>query len=135
MTEQATPAQRTGTEYDAAYQAARDPESGKLLKGGPGRKPGTRNKNTKVSAQQKVREIEEELGCSIDPLAGLAKIAHESDDVQIRLSALKELAKYLYPQRKAVDMSLEEQEGDATTMSDADLESIIHGTFDAIDKA
>ncbi len=32
-------------------------------------------------------------------------------------------------------MSLEEQEGDVTTMSDADLESIIHGTFDAIDEA
>tara|TARA_R110002020_G_scaffold58568_5_gene160545 strand:- start:210 stop:617 length:408 start_codon:yes stop_codon:yes gene_type:complete len=135
MTTQATPARLTGTEYDTAYQAARDPESGKLLKGGPGRKSGTRNKNTKVSAQQKVREIEEELGCSIDPLAGLAKIAHESDDVQIQLSALKELAKYLYPQRKAVDMSVEEQSGDATTMSDADLESIIHGTFDAIDEA
>ena len=132
----AAPAPRlTGEDYDKAYDQHRDSETGKLLKGGPGRKPGTRNKNTKVSAQQKVREIEQQLGRSIDPLEGLAKIAAETEDVQVRRSALKELAKYLYPQRKAVDMSLEEQEGDVTTMSDADLESIIHGTFDAIDEA
>tara|TARA_R100000234_G_scaffold36677_1_gene21747 strand:+ start:26 stop:427 length:402 start_codon:yes stop_codon:yes gene_type:complete len=132
----AAPAPRlTGEDYDKAYDKHRDPETGKLLKGGPGRKPGTRNKNTKVSAQQKVREIEQQLGRSIDPLEGLAKIAAETEDVQVKLSALKELAKYLYPQRKAVDMSLEEQEGDVTTMSDADLESIIHGTFDAIEEA
>ena len=132
----AAPAPRlTGEDYDKVYDQHRDPETGKLLKGGPGRKPGTRNKSTKVSAQQRVREIEKQLGRSIDPLEGLAKIAAETEDVQVRLSALKELAKYLYPQRKAVDMSLEEQEGDVTTMSDADLESIIHGTFDAIDEA
>ena len=132
----AAPAPRlTGADYDKAYEQHRDPETGKLLKGGPGRKPGTRNKSTKVSAQQRVREIEKQLGRSIDPLEGLAKIAAATEDVQVKLSALKELAKYLYPQRKAVDMSLEEQEGDVTTMSDADLESIIHGTFDAIDEA
>ena len=123
------------SEYQAKYTAARDPKSGKIRKGAPGRKPGSRNKSTKVSAQQRVREIEKQQGRSIDPLEGLAKIAAETEDVQVRLSALKELAKYLYPQRKAVDMSLEEQEGDVTTMSDADLESIIHGTFDAIDEA
>ena len=132
----AAPAPRlTGADSDKAYEQHRDPETGKLLKGGPGRKPGTRNKSTKVSAQQRVRELEKQLGRSIDPLEGLAKIAAETEDVQVKLSALKELAKYLYPQRKAVDMSLEEQEGDVTTMSDADLESIIHGTFDAIDEA
>ena len=132
----AAPAPRlTGKDYDKAYDQHRDPETGKLLKGGPGRKPGTRNKNTKVSAQQKVREIEKQLGRSIDPLEGLAKIAAETEDVQVKLSALKELAKYLYPQRKAVDMSVEEQEGDVTTMSDADLESIIYGTFNAADEA
>ena len=132
----AAPAPRlAGADYAKAYEQHRDPETGKLLKGGPGRKPGTRNQSTKVSAQQRVREIEKQLGRSIDPLEGLAKIAAETEDVQVKLSALKELAKYLYPQRKAVDMSLEEQEGDVTTMSDADLESIIHGTFDAIDEA
>ena len=123
------------TAYDAKWQAARDPKSGKILKGAPGRKPGSRNKSTKVSAQQKVREIEEELGRSIDPLQGMAQIAAETEDVQVKLAALRELAKYLYPQRKAVDMSIEEQQGDATTMSDADLESIIEGTFNRADEA
>ena len=123
------------TAYDAKWKAARDSKSGKILKGAPGRKPGSRNKSTKVSAQQKVREIEEELGRSIDPLQGMAQIAAETEDVQVKLAALRELAKYLYPQRKAVDMSIEEQSGDATTMSDADLESIIEGTFNRADEA
>tara|TARA_R100000656_G_scaffold59600_1_gene46400 strand:- start:897 stop:1313 length:417 start_codon:yes stop_codon:yes gene_type:complete len=121
-------------DFDSRFLAARDPKSGKLTKGGPGRKPGSRNHRTKVSAQQKLREVEDKLGVTIDPLEGMAHIAADrAQDVQIRLTALRELAKYVYPQRKAVDMTIEEQHGDLTTMSDVDLESIIEGTWSSAD--
>ena len=111
------------------YKQARDPETGKLIKGkAPGRKPGSRNKNSKVSASEKLRQVEEDLGVAIDPLEGMAQIAVDPTmDIQIRLTAMREIAKYIYPQRKAVDMSIEEDRGEATAMSDTDLESIIEG--------
>jgi hypothetical protein len=75
-----------------------------------------------------LRQVEEDLGVAIDPLEGMAQIAVDpSMDIQIRLTAMRELAKYIYPQRKAVDMSIEEDRGEATAMSDTDLESIIQG--------
>ena len=125
-----TTTQTPPQDYDSKFLAARDPKSGKLAKGSPGRKPGSRNHRTKVSAQQKLREVEGKLGVTIDPLEGMAIIAVDAaQDVQIRLTALRELAKYIYPQRKAVDMTIDEQHGDLTTMSDVDLESIIEGTW------
>jgi len=117
--------------WEMRRKAATDPKTGKILKGFPGRKPGTRNKNpSKVSAQQKLREVEESVGHSIDPLEGMAKIANdETLDIALRLTAFKELARYVYPQRKAVDMSFEDQGGEASSMSDADLESIALGAL------
>lgn len=45
----------------------------------------------------------EGLGCS--PLESMAKIADDENvDVAIRLSALKDLASYLYPKRKAIEI-------------------------------
>jgi len=121
----------TATDYDSRWQASRDPKTGKILKGAPGRKPGARNHRTKVSAQTKLQEVEAEIG-PMDPLEGMARIAADmSLDVQVRLTALKELARYIYPQRKAIDMSIEEQQGEPSAMSDTDLESIIEGHFGA----
>ena len=115
--------------WEEQRKAATDGKTGKILKGFPGRKPGTRNKNpSKVSANQKLREVEESVGQSIDPLEGMAKIANdESLDIALRLTAYKELARYVYPQRKAVDMSIDDGTSEVSSMSDADLESIALG--------
>ena len=116
-------------QWEEQYQEGRDPKSGKFAAGkAVGRKKGSRNKGSKVSASEKLRQVEEQLGVTVDPLEGMARIAVDpNSDVQTQLSALRELAKYVYPQRKAVDMSIEEDRGEATAMSDTDLESIIQG--------
>ena len=41
-----------------------------------------------------------------DPLQALAKIAHETDDVDIQVKCHKEIAQYVRPKLKAVDMHL-----------------------------
>ena len=101
---------------------------GKFQKGRKiGRPKGSRNR---VTAAAKVEQVERELGQTLDPLEGMAKIAwDEKHDIQIRLAAMRELAKYLYAQRKAVDMSIEETRGEASSLSDSDLESIIAADF------
>ena len=121
-------------QWEEQYQEGRDPKSGKFVAGkAVGRKKGSRNKGSKVSASEKLRQVEEQLGMTVDPLEGMARIAVDpNSDVQTKLSALRELAKYVYPQRKAVDMSIEEDRGEATAMSDTDLESIIQGQLKVI---
>ena len=121
-------------QWEEQYQEGRDPKSGKFVAGkAVGRKKGSRNKGSKVSASEKLRQVEEQLGVAVDPLEGMAHIAVDpNNDVQTKLSALRELAKYVYPQRKAVDMSIEEDRGEATAMSDTDLESIIQGQLKVI---
>jgi hypothetical protein len=73
------------------------------IKGSPkpansGRKKGTPNKST-----QTVAEILAKLKC--DPIEGLAKIAMESEDEAIRVKCYSELARYRYPQLKAIEHS------------------------------
>jgi hypothetical protein len=64
-----------------------------------GRKRGTPNKRT-----QELSEKLAELGC--DPAAGLAAIADDpKTPIELRVSCYKELATYLYPKRKAVDLA------------------------------
>ena len=92
-----------------------------------GRPKGARNK---VTASQKISEVEQRMGVTLDPLEGMAQIAaDETNDIQVRLAAFREMAKYLYAQRKAVDMSIEETRGEASSLSDSDLESIIAADF------
>lgn len=43
-----------------------------------------------------------------DPLAAMAKLAHETDDEMVMLGCHKEIACYLYPKRKAVQFTSEE---------------------------
>lgn len=62
-----------------------------------GRLKGTPNKKT-----QTLFEICEEEG--IDPFRGLLKLANHQD-VAIKLQALKEVCRYLYPIRRAVEVS------------------------------
>jgi hypothetical protein len=60
---------------------------------------GTPNRRTST-----VEEKLAALGC--DPIEGMAKIAMDpSTDVPLRVQILKELAQYVAPKRKAIEMS------------------------------
>ena len=61
-----------------------------------GRKKGTPNKKTK--------ELIEILG-AFNPAEKLVEIFKETDDKDLKASIAKELMKYVYPQRKAVEMT------------------------------
>jgi len=66
-----------------------------------GRKKGTPNKKTK-----EVIERLKELNC--DPIEGMAKIAQtalDSDDLALAGQMYKELAQYVAPKRKAVEIT------------------------------
>ena len=67
-----------------------------------GRKIGTPNKRT-----QAVADTLAELGCN--PIKGMAKIAmDESQPMQLRATMYRELAQYVAPKRKAVEMTGED---------------------------
>ena len=67
-----------------------------------GRKLGTPNKNS-----QALSERLESLGC--DPIEGLAKIALDpATKPELKVRCFAELAQYVYPKRKAVDLALNE---------------------------
>ena len=114
--------------YLTRLEAARDPVTGRFTQGGghPGRKVGSRNKHRRLSAQERLLEYEARAQVSTDPVEGLARIALDDQyDARTRLSAWKALARYIYPQRKAVDFSADDQEAEAGHLSDAELESIV----------
>ena len=79
-------------------------------KGGPktgGRVKGTPNRKTQVLVEKLER-----LGC--DPIEGMARIAEAPETVpELKVRCYAELAQYVYPKRKAVEMTVE-----------ADLESL-----------
>ncbi len=67
-----------------------------------GRQKGTRNKRTLA-----VIDRLEVMGC--DPIAGMARIAmDESADLGIRAQMYKELAQYVAPKRKAIEVTGED---------------------------
>ena len=66
---------------------------------GAGRPKGAISKRT-----QEIQERLEMLQC--DPIEGMAMIANDTSlDHGLRLQAMKELAQYIAPKRKAVDMA------------------------------
>jgi hypothetical protein len=70
-----------------------------------GRVRGTPNKTTKS-----VMEKLDELGC--DPIEGLAGIAMNTNTApELKVRCYLELAQYVYPKRKAVDLSVEKSDG------------------------
>lgn len=67
----------------------------------PGRPKGSRNRRT-LSAMEKMRD----LGC--DPLEELVKIGNKAlrdEDNHLAASCFKEIATYIYPKLKALDIS------------------------------
>ena len=70
-----------------------------------GRKPGTPNKQTKAIARKLAK-----LGC--DPIEGLAKIALDpKTEPTLKVRCFAELAQYVYPKRKAVDLATADDSG------------------------
>jgi len=63
-----------------------------------GRKKGTPNKLT-----QSIMDVCNEMG--FDPARGMIEIAMSGETPELQFQARKELLKYLYPQRKAVEHS------------------------------
>ena len=71
---------------------------------GAGRKNGSKARKT-VCVQEKL----EKLGC--DPIEGMVEIAKEAmtnEDYTLAASMYKELAQYVAPKRKAIELSNEE---------------------------
>jgi hypothetical protein len=65
---------------------------------GSGRKKGTKNKlNLGVQEALNAR--------GVDCVEEMLKIAESTDKEEVKLTVYKELIKYVYPQRKAVEMS------------------------------
>lgn len=63
---------------------------------GAGRKPGTPNKDTRTLEEICVQY-------EISPFEAMIELALETRDPYLKFNCLKELAKYIYPQRKAVE--------------------------------
>lgn len=75
-------------------------------KPGSGQKKGGRAKGTSNKATRDVIEKLEALGC--DPITGMAEIAalaRKSGDLSLAGSMYKELAQYVAPKRKALEVS------------------------------
>lgn len=67
-------------------------------------KTGGRKKGTPNRATLTLKEKLDAMGC--DPLIELAKIAmNEKNPIEIRVRCLSEIAPYVYPKRKPIDMS------------------------------
>lgn len=68
-----------------------------------GRKIGTPNKST-VAHVEKVQEFCDQY--KLDPIQALFKIASdETNDLNLRVSILKEIAQYLYPKKKSIEIA------------------------------
>lgn len=73
-----------------------------------GNKTGGRAKGTKNKRTQEVIDILNELDCNpIEGLANVAKIAMEKQDYALAGNMYKELSQYMFPKRRAVEVSAE----------------------------
>jgi hypothetical protein len=84
---------------------------------GAGRKKGTTNK---IAGE--VAERLQELGC--DPIKGMVEIAKgKNTPLELRCRMYSELAQYVWPKRKSVDIPIRQQPG-----------CVVYGWCDDIDK-
>lgn len=69
-----------------------------------GFKTGGRTKGTPNKKTTDVQQLLENLNCN--PIEGMARIAENIEiDISIRLNAYKEIAQYMFPKRRAVDLN------------------------------
>jgi len=72
----------------------------------PGERRGGRQKGTPNKKNQALIDRLKELGCDpIEDMALVCKEAKAEGDHNLLLSAAKELAQYVYPKRKAVELT------------------------------
>jgi hypothetical protein len=89
---------------------------------GSGRKAGAPNKRTKT-----IEEKPEALDC--DPIEAMARLAmDESEPSALRFAALKELAQYVAPKRKAIEVTNGQSEI-VVMMYEADARLWKHGSM------
>jgi hypothetical protein len=74
-----------------------------------GRQKGTPNKKT-AEIQERVKKFMEQMGVkNFDPLMALAGIAvDKGTPLKLKVEALKEIAQYMHPKRRAVEVSGEQ---------------------------
>jgi len=74
-----------------------------------GRQKGTPNKKT-AEIQERVKKFMEQMGVkNFDPLMALAGIAvDKGTPLKLKVDALKEIAQYMHPKRRAVEISGEQ---------------------------
>lgn len=74
-----------------------------------GRQKGTPNKKT-VEIQERVKKFMEQMGVkNFDPLMALAGIAvDKATPLKLKVEALKEIAQYMHPKRRAVEVTGEQ---------------------------
>ena len=71
-----------------------------------GKKTGGRTKGTPNAERKELNELMKERFPNWHPVIGMAEIANdETLEVDIRLSAMKEVSKYIAPQLKAIEVS------------------------------
>ncbi len=86
-----------------------------------GRKAGTPNKRTR-----EVMDRLEELNC--DPIEGMVRIAQQAmseNNLHLAGQMYKELAQYVAPKRKAIEMSTDVRDLTVEEMTDAQLDALI----------
>jgi hypothetical protein len=80
------------------------------------KKQGGRQKGTPNKASQSLMEKAEAMG--IDPFMELLKLIRNGETEMTRMMALKEACQYLYPKRKAVEISSSEDVGFKVVIED-----------------
>jgi len=95
-----------------------------------GNKTGGRSKGTKNKRTQEVIDILNRLDCSpIEGLANIATIAMEKQDYTLAGNMYKELSQYVFPKRKALEVSAEVSPGieikDLTNQQRRNLKSLL----------
>ena len=112
--------------YRARLESSRDPVTGRFKKGNgyPGRKKGSLNKRRPLLDPQGMDERKTSGMVAIDPIEALARIGLDDQcEARMRLSAWKALARYIYPQRKAIDDYVSAQAADTASLRDTELEA------------
>ncbi len=69
--------------------------------------PGGRPKGSRNKPKQRLIALLEAKYPGYNPVVELARIAHETDDEQLRFNAHKEVAQYVTPKLKAVETTVE----------------------------
>lgn len=101
---------------------------GSLKTPGSGRQKGSKNKRTLIGG--KIAEILE--SCALDPVEKLIKEVYPMLQPDGQAKVLLELTSYLYPKRKAVELS--GPAGDSISMSHSvDLSAIVKDNPDAME--